>query len=154
MHCPSAIARAMPRCIRAGTGNVLRFYVNSTRQTSNLARKKSTIPQDYFASLIPCGKRGAKSRNLTNSELWTIYNFPAKTSIYNVKRQRRAMRCQCRCQARRPGEMVQAETMPAETKSNECFKRAFQAGDPMQVDDSKRLSQTIVSSVRFKRVFQ
>jgi len=70
---------------------VLSFFDNSTQANHNLARKKSIVPQDYSASVIPCGKRGAESQNLTNSELWTIYNFTAKISIYNVKREYRAM---------------------------------------------------------------
>jgi hypothetical protein len=53
--------------IRQGTGKVLSFYVNFTDKNHNLASKKSTVPQDYSESVIPCGKRGAISHNLTVS---------------------------------------------------------------------------------------
>jgi len=133
MQCSFAIARAMPRCIRIGSGTVLSFYVNSTRQTSNLASKKSTIPQDYFKSLIPCGPRGAISCNLTVSELWTIYNFPSKISIYKVKRQFDAIRCwrsgqAIRCRAIRPGDPAMRYGAGKTFVSSARFKQVFQAG--------------------------
>jgi len=87
MHCSCAVARGNALgAIRAGTGNVLSFYVNSTRQNPNPSRKKSTVPQDYYAGLILCGQRGAISQSLTVRDLSTNYNFMAKTSIYKVKR--------------------------------------------------------------------
>jgi len=58
-----------PGASARGIGRVLSFYVNSTVVNPNQSRKKSKVPQDYSASIIPCGKRGEVSRNLTVSEL-------------------------------------------------------------------------------------
>ena len=146
------------RCIRAGTGKVLSFYVNSTQANHNPSRKKQTIPQDYFTSLILCSKRGAVRCDLTNRALWTNYNFPLKTSVYNVKRQLRAMRCAAaagRCDA---GAYALPVPVPGDLVTT-CQCRVTQCQVPvpmpaMRCDPGRAGAGEMQSNDYFKRTFQ